>query len=336
MIEYDKCYYNRIINENGYIASDNINDFLMGFNMELINKWLCFYNFSEDIIKDIRKENTLFISGIGLNKEPHIGTITQILKMIEIQKIGYNTQIILGDLDCYSARKIDLGETKKNVEKYKKFIRKIGFSIKEGDIRTQYDHEEIMKTAFLISKFLSEKDFEDTIEDIYEYYEREKIIEKISFPIKMSILLMIADFIHYGYWGKIKHIIVISGIDEHMYVYKANEIAKRMNLDITISGMFSDLIKGFNNFPKMSKSLLNSSINVTMSLKEIEDIIFKDKEEYSVCEDSILFQIVKNTFFYNQKELKEISKFCLEKNERWEKLKVEVAQKLYDISLLWE
>ena len=93
MIKYDKCYYNRIINENGYIASDNINDFLMGFNKELINKWLCFYNFSEDIIKDIRKENTLFISGIGLNKEPHIGTITQILKMIEIQKIGVNLHL---------------------------------------------------------------------------------------------------------------------------------------------------------------------------------------------------------------------------------------------------
>mgnify|MGYP002626505681 CR=1 FL=1 len=66
---------------------------------------------------------------------------------------------------------------------------------------------------------------------------------------------MFSDFIHQGFTHKFKNVIVLSGIDEHPYVAKASEIAERMNIDMTISGIFSKVIAGFNNQPKMSKSL---------------------------------------------------------------------------------
>lgn len=211
----------------------------------------------------------------------------------------------------------------------------MGFDDYLGTIRNQLDHEEVMKTAFIIASKVKDSDFEDVEEDLSEYYKEQGIYAGIEFPVKQAILLMFADFIHNGLRHKYRHIIVISGIDEHTYVPKADEIAQRMGIDMTISGLFSPIIRGFNNQPKMSKSLSDSSIWSNMSSKEIENLILCTPDEYLTYEDSIVYQLMAVTLNYTTPQLETMAKLCQEKGLDWLIEKKKFAQELFKICNIW-
>lgn len=337
MIKFNQQYYENVVKENGYEFCSDMKIPLPELTISEMQKWLCVYNLSENLLLNLDKKDTLFIAGVGVNKEPHIGTISQLLRILYMQSKGYNVQIILGDLDCYNARGTDLNHIKAIVKKYKNFLNGLGFDSEFGVIRNQLDHEEVMKTAFLIAPKISDKDFCDVQEDLYSYYKKQGILaDEITFPVKQSILLMFADFIHNGFTSNFKHVIVLSGIDEHLYVPKAAEIAKRMNIHMTISGMFSKIISGFNNQPKMSKSLPNSSIWATMSLDEIETMLLEHDNYYTDFNDSIVFQLMCSTFMYSDEELKIMSKHCIANSDEWKKDKIEFSRKLFELCNIWQ
>lgn len=292
MLKFDNEYYQNVVKRYGYTFCNELVKPLQGFTSKEMLNWLCAYNLNENISKIITTMNTLVIMGVGVNKEPHIGTISQILRAIYFQNRGYDVQIILGDLDSYNSRTSQIEYVKKSVEKYRRFITGLGFDDERGTIRNQLDHEEVMKTAFIIASKVKDSDFYDVEEDLSEYYKEQGIYTGIEFPVKQAILLMFADFIHNGFKDKYKHIIVLSGIDEHTYVPKADEIAQRMGIDMTISGLFSSIIKGFNNQPKMSKSLGNSSIWSNMSHEEIENLILNTSDKYLTYKDSFATELL--------------------------------------------
>ena len=175
MIKFNQQYYESVVKQNGYEFCSDLKMPLPGLTSEEMQKWLCTYNLSENLLSNLEKKDTLFIAGVGVNKEPHIGTISQLLRIIYMQKKGYNVQIILGDLDCYNARGTDLKRIEQIVKKYKTFLNEIGFNHDLGIIRNQLDHEEVMKTAFLIAPKISDKDFYDVQEDLYTYYKKQGI-----------------------------------------------------------------------------------------------------------------------------------------------------------------
>lgn len=335
MLKFDNEYYQKVVKRYGYMFCNELVNPLEGFTMKEMSNWLCAYNLNNDISKEITTRNTLVIMGVGVNKEPHIGTISQILRAIYFQNRGYDVQVILGDLDSYNARTSQIEYVKKSVEKYRRFIIGLGFDDYRGTIRNQLDHEEVMKTAFIIASKVKDSDFSDVEEDLSEYYKEQGIYAGIEFPVKQAILLMFADFIHNGFKNKYKHIIVLSGIDEHTYVPKADEIAQRMGIDMTISGLFSSIIKGFNNQPKMSKSLGDSSIWSNMSRKEIEDLILNTTDEYLTYEDSIVYQLMAATLQYTVPQLETIAKICQDNSSEWLTEKRKFAQELFKICNIW-
>ena len=264
MIKYDNKYYNEVIKKYNY---DEIKPFLDITDESLNNKWICSYNLN-DFVKGLEKnEKCIVIMGIGINGIPHIGTVSQILKAIYLQKKGFFVQIILGDLDVYGARSTPLAEINKFLKKYENFIISLGFDINKGIIRNQYDHPEILRTSFLLSTVIKDKDFEEIEEDINSLYKTERVYGGMDFNVKQSISLMFADFIHPCLFEDFKHVLIISGIDEHGYVWKADEIRKRLNIDMTISGLYSKMLRGLNNYPKMSKSIIKSNINLSINKK---------------------------------------------------------------------
>lgn len=335
MLKFDNDYYQKVVKRYGYTFCNELVEPLEGFTKKEMSNWLCAYNLNTDISSLITTNNTLVIMGIGVNKEPHIGTISQILRAIYFQNRGYDVQIILGDLDSYNSRTSQIEYVKKSVEKYRRFIRGLGFDDSRGNIRNQLDHEEVMKTAFIIASNVKDSDFSDVEEDLSEYYKEQGIYAGIEFSVKQAILLMFADFIHNGFINRYKHVIVLSGIDEHTYVPKANEIAQRMGIDMTISGLFSSIIKGFNNQPKMSKSLSNSSIWSNMSRKEIQDLILNATDEYLTYEDSIVYQLMAATLQYTVPQLETIARICQEKGPEWLTEKINFAQELFKICNIW-
>jgi len=332
MIKYDNEYYNNIIKKYNYTLVDS---YANDFSIDLSNKWLCAFNLKSFIDGYKQKKKQLVIMGIGINGTPHFGTISQMLKAIYLQKNGMDVQIILGDLDVYGARSTPLPKINKLVDKYKKLLISLGFDEKKGKIRNQYDHPEIIRTSFLLSSCIKDIDFSEIEEDINDLYKTERVYTGMDFNVKQSIALMFADFIHPGFANHYDNVLIISGIDEHGYVWKADEIRKRMGIKMTISGLYSKMIRGLNEYPKMSKSIPNSNIDLSISKKELKKIITFEKFDYIDSKNSFVYQLMNQVSLYDNCKLKLLKKHCDAKSEEWNKDIEEYINYLYSICKLW-
>lgn len=333
MIKYDNEYYKKVILNYKY---DYVTSFPNISEDEFKEKWLCSYNLNEFIDGVSLKEKSIIIMGIGINGIPHFGTVSQILKAIALQKSGYFVEIILGDLDVYGARSKNIEDVLKLVKKYEKFIINMGFDIEKGILRNQYDYDKILKTSFLLASVIRDKDFIDVEEEINELYKTERVYNGMDFNVKQSISLMFADFIHPGYFDKFKHVLIMSGIDEHVYVWKANEIKNRIGINMTISGLYSKMLRGLNNYPKMSKSLNKSTINLECKKRDIIDIINSEKNNYDNANNSFVFQLISQVSLYDIDYILKTKENCNLKNSEWEVAKQKYIDDLWKICKNWK
>lgn len=264
-----------------------------------------------------------------------MGTLSQILRAIFLQKNGLKVQIVLGDLDSYNARNQPLEVVLERAEMYKEFIKKLGFDDTKGILRSQYNNEEILKTAYLISKVLKDKDFKEAEEDLSELYQKKGIYPGIEFPVKQAILLMTADFIHLGKVDGYSNVLITLGLEEHLYVQIANKVVDRMNYPFTISSMYSRIIKGFNGYPKMSKSIPESSITVNMSYEKMYDMIMNQEGDYESPMDSVVYQMMCAVSYYSPDDLDELYEICRQKGEKWQESKKQYVSMLFEICNKW-
>lgn len=333
MIKYDNEYYKNVISNYKYAY---VTKFPKITEEEFKEKWLCSYNLTDFTEGVLLKEKNIIIMGIGINGVPHFGTISQILKALALQKKGYFVEIILGDLDVYGARSKPIKEVLQLVKKYKKFIINMGFDTKNGILRNQYDYDKILKTSFLISTVIKDSDFIEVEEEINELYKTKRVYNGMEFNVKQSILLMFADFIHHGYFDKYKHVLIMSGIDEHGYVWKANQIKNRLGINMTISGLYSKMLRGLNDYPKMSKSLSESTINLECKKGDIIKIINFENNDYKNSNDSFVFQLISQVSLYDIDYILKVKENCNLKNNEWEIAKKKYINDLWEICKIWK
>ena len=323
-MKYDNKYYNDIICKNKYSYTKDSN-----LNLEFTRRWICSYNLDAFMNGFKNKEKCLIIMGIGINGTPHLGTLSQLINAIYLQKQGYRVQIILGDLDVYGARSLELREINKLVKKYKKFIINLGFDIKKGILRTQYESNNVLKTQYLISNKIKDEDFYEIEEDINQIYKEEKVYKGMNFNVKQSIALMFADFLHPIINDGYSHVLITSGIDEHGYVWKANEILSRLDTTGTVSGIFTDILPGLNKYPKMSKSLKTSTIDLDMNKNDIKKIIMNDEL------DSLAIRLIDKVSFYDADKINKIKENYNNGGIDWINDKLEYVDVLYNICKKW-
>ena len=149
------------------------------------------------------------------------------------------------------------------------------------------------------------------------------------------IRLMFADFIHPGFIDGIDNVLVISGIDEHGYVWKADEIRKRMGINMTISGLYSKMMRGINDYPKMSKSIPNSNIDLSCTKEELKQLLTYEKFNYDDAENSFVYQLMCYVSFYDEEKLSKLKKDCNDKNDKWKKDIEIYINDLYKMCKLW-
>ena len=120
MLRFDDTYYRDVIQKYHYDAMDfNPIDFeLNGISTRVLQyKWLCHYK--GDVFANALHDGQKCIvtTGIGLSGTPHLGTLSQILRTIFLQRAGLNVQLVLGDLDSYNARNQPLDVVLERAEK---------------------------------------------------------------------------------------------------------------------------------------------------------------------------------------------------------------------------
>lgn len=338
MLRFDDNYYREVIRKHNYDPMDfNPIDFeLNGISANVLQyKWLCHYegNAFAEALHNGKK--CIVTTGIGLSGTPHLGTLSQILRAIFLQNAGLKVQLVLGDLDSYNARNQPLEVVLERAEQYKTFIKRLGFDEIKGVLRSQYNNDEILKTAYLISKVLKDKDFKEAEEDLSELYQKKGIYPGIEFPVKQAILLMTADFIHLGKENGYSNVLIMLGLEEHLYVQIASKVVERMNYPFMVSSMYSRIIKGFNGYPKMSKSIPESSINVGMSYEKMYDMVMNEEGKYTNPMDSVVYQMMCAVSYFTPNELDELYEICLSNKGEWRRKKEKYVETLYDICKTW-
>jgi tryptophanyl-tRNA synthetase len=253
--------------------------------------------------------------------------------------------MVLGDLDAYNGKAKPLKETLDLVKKYEDFILSLGFNPSPPSIiRSQYNALEVLRTSYIIGHYMTDKMFIESEEDLHDFYSLEgKVDSEMSYRRKLSLNLMTADFIHLHMELGFKHVLVMLGIDEHKYVRFGRETVKRMKLDdnlrrfnMTLSGIYSPMIKGFYGYPKMSKSFPDSGITVDINPETIREKIINGEGMYDKPENNVVYQMMASVSHLNAAELKENYEACLEGGEKWKRAKRDYAEMLIDICSRWK
>lgn len=337
-VVFDDTYYRETIKKYGYNSFDfkPINFEISHLKKEDLNqRWLCHYN-GEPFAEAIKRQDpTIITTGIGLSGTPHMGTISQIMRAIFLQQEGLNVQFVMGDLDSYNARNQPYEVVSARAEQYEEFITKLGFSKEKGILRRQSNRLDVLKTAYLISNCLKDEDFHNAEEDLSELYQKMGAYPGIQFPVKQAILLMVADFINLGVREHKKSIMVMLGLEEHLYVRIAKDVIQRMQLPFHLGAMYSKIIKGFNGYPKMSKSIKGSSINVEMGIDEIRDKLVNQEGQYATPDESVVYQMMCAVSNYTPKDLNILRQKCIVGGTPWLKEKEKYAEYLSQLFQKW-
>lgn len=345
---FNRDYYLKLIKEYNYnpIYFGEINFDLGNMNRDIVQaKWLC-HNNADSFALNNRKnaDNCIVSTGVGLSGTPHMGTLSQILKSIALQKAGLNVQFVLGDLDAYNGKNTPIGAVKNMSKTYHKFIKKLGFDTDKGILRSQFEALTTLRTSYLLGKFATDEDFENAEEDLHSFYAKKgKVDSYMSYRRKLSLNLMTADFFDLAFSGY-KNVLVMLGVDEHQYVNFSKTLLDKTKAskefsefdNFEISAIYSSMIKGFNNYPKMSKSFPESSINLDTPYSTIEERIMTQEGDYKNAEENVVFQMISMASDFDAEEIKSAYHACNERNENWSKYKLEYVNQLKQYKKLWE
>lgn len=344
-VVFDENYYKKIIEEFGY---DPLRFGKIDFNLgaisdrELRARWICHSGANNFTTSLSNGKKVVATTGIGMSGPPHVGTLIQILNAMFLQKKGIPVQMVLGDLDAYNGKNIPLNTVRNLAEKYREFILSLGFRNNEGStLRDQWKDLRILRTMYLCGKYIDDLDFDWVEEDLHKFYaKRGKVDEKMTFRRKLSLTLMTADFIDLYLSDKYEEILVVLGIDEHKYVLFSQEVFEKMKKDKIVTGgtmaaMYTPMNKGFNNYPKMSKSFPDSSVNAEMDFSKIVRRIVYEEGEYKAPLDNPVYQMMTSIGEFSIADLEKRYNACESRKKQWFKFKKEFAEIIISIFKKW-
>ncbi len=340
-------YYSKVMSEFGYspLKFEQIS-FSMG-NMSidtLQQQWLCHAGVADIVLNDVHNPKMIATTGFGLSGIPHIGTLTQIMKAIRLQKAGIDVQIVLGDLDAYNGKMIPLEKTQELSSRYKRFVQGLGFNVESPNVlRSQYDNLSTLRHMYLLGRFMDQEMFDHAEEDLHLFYtERGKVDARMTFRRQLSLNLMIADFLELLADGRYDSVVIFLGIDEHRYVDFGRQALERAAQEFPqwFSGkrygaLYSGIIRGFNGYPKMSKSFPESSITVDMKFEEILQRIESGEVVTGIPETNVVYQMIASASQYSQEVIEEARRECIKQSYLWKAIKTKYAKHLYEICQHW-
>ena len=326
---FNEEYYKRIKTEYNYRYPSELKPLefeqLDEKALQMLRKKFALHYKFEFWLANLSKKQSIITTGIGLSGPPHIGTIYQAMNAIFFQHLGYKVQFVLGDLDSYNSRNKSLHYVRSLAKKYKQFIKALGFDEKKGILRTQYEAFGPLRSMFLLANHSSDTEVIDSLEETKDIYIREGLISP-SLGLKLSILLMIGDFLDLYISDRFTNVTITLGIDEHKYVKLFERIVQRWKLDqLKISGIYSWMIRGFSGYPKMSKSIPVSSITAEMPYNEIRQKILEGepiKINYPFYESPV-YQMMCSVSYYSEKELMNLYECCRKGGPEWKQRKME-------------
>jgi tryptophanyl-tRNA synthetase len=344
-IVFDERYYNLVMKEFGYspMEFEPISFSLGGMCKEdLQRQWLCHVNGRTFADAMDNGKRVVATTGFGLSGVPHMGTLSQILRAIRLQRSGIPVQVVLGDLDAFNGKNVPIGKAKDLADSYRQFILDLGFNQSHpNSLRNQYDCLSTLRLSYLIGHYMDDEMFDQAEEDLHDFYsQRGRVDSSMSYRRKLSLNLMIADFLEL-LQNDFDAVMVILGIDEHRYVDFGRKVLEKAVSDFAFlhgkhyAAMYSGIIRGFHGYPKMSKSFTDSGITVDMSTERISELIDQGESVTPFPESNVVYQLISSVSLYGNDQIQEAYEECRSQSARWRSIKRDYAEHLYCLCRLW-
>lgn len=343
----DLAYCEQIIRKNSYSPIGSAGDEISIGDMsldEVCRRWVCHYKAESFVRAFAAGAPVSALTGFGMSGSPHVGTLYQIFNAISLQRRGIQVQLILGDIDAYCGKALPLNYVVDLAEKYAAFVAHVGFNKAAGSVvRAQYSSSVVSRTCLIAGKYMSDSMFESAEEDLHQLYSnRGKSDSSMTFRRKLSIALMTADILDLMLSENKDNVLVFLGMDEHKYVLFAEAVLEAMKLEgviknkgAKICALYSPLIRGFNGYPKMSKSFLESSINAESTWEEAK-CLFDSDDSVSLPEDSVVLRMIEVVSDFSNAEVSSAREAFLTKGNHWSRWKRRYLDYLFGIFSQWK
>jgi len=301
----------------------------------LKSKFLCHYNLEK--FNDVPKSKQHIVTGFGPTNAPTGGTLSMILRAIFFEReTGINSTIVISNLGAFNSRNIALDKIGYLTERFIKFIRSLGF---KGELRT-HNNFNLLVASSLTSKVLTVEDFLENEEVTTDLYKKLGIQGK-DFPTFVDANFTVADILLPCILKKKERILVFVGIEECYFPKLANLVIQRFNKyypkqfvpeNALVTTAFGHLVEGLNGFPKMSKSIPESSINLDDSIEELKQKIL----ECDPKDEKIILQMINLVSDWDLKKINKANAAFQNKSKDWPKFKSDYLKYFIGLKDAWE
>lgn len=294
---------------------------------------------------DAGDSDTKFIASAGLTGTPHVGTVAQMFAVKRLDEAGFDTEFLIADYEKYAGSGRDLDVVRDLAEDYATFLDRIGY---EGEVRTQYDAEGVMHTAFRLAPYWeTDPDFEIDVDltpwetELKAAYEADQVeLEDASggteFGRNLTGLLCLADFLHPSLAEGYDQAVFVLGVDEHALCEYNDYFVEDSPFDPAFEGLFTRMVRGLDGYPKMSKTIPGSGIKMDMSPGEVRRLVREaDEGVHDAPAESPVYQMMCLVSDYDADRLAELEAACRDGGDAWAAAREEYADYLAGLAAKW-
>jgi len=333
-LKMDNTFVQGIINKEGYSVINK--DLSESLNAEFLNG-LFYGAVNLDAFNEVPSDDRHIVTGFGPTNSPTGGTLSMILRTLMLEReLGTKSTIVISNLGAFNSRNIDIAKIGYYTCRYIGFIKSLGF---KGEVRTHVSRN-LQVASSITAKVLELKDFNDNQEITTELYKSLKIQGR-DFSTLIDTNFTIADILLPVLSEGKSRVIVCSGIEEHYFPKLANLVLRRLDQQFPnifcpnnaqVSALFGRLIRGLNGYPKMSKSIPSSSINLDDSRHILREKILSCRED----DEGIILQMMKLVSGYSPAEVLSVQRAFNDGGEKWKLAKEEYSNYLLNIKNKWD
>ncbi|HYI01804.1 hypothetical protein [Hyalangium sp.] len=237
----------------------------------LDEKFLC--QDQADRINEVPVDQAHIVTGFGPTNAPTGGTLSVIFKAKSLRReTGMETTLIISNLGAWCSRRTPPQTLGYYTACFMEFIQALGLETAGRNLRT-HESLDVLRIAGLLTRFLSEQDFEHNQEATATLYGNLGLLGN-RFGIWTDTAYTVADILEPLICRGKRRVLVLAGIEEHYFADLARLVIPKMNADYPgmflpkdshVGGLYARLIGGLHPYPKMSKSIPESAINLNDS-----------------------------------------------------------------------
>jgi tryptophanyl-tRNA synthetase len=344
-------YYDELREQYGYTSVDAP---LGGMSTAEVRQRFAFADGLDPAIVD-PAEDIVISTGITVTGPPHVGTLGQLLTTLALRNAGFDVRAVFADLIAYHIQGVSIERARALAERYRKFALTLGFE--PDSLSIQSEAHDVLHTAQLLARYheFDESDaeesqdedapepptFEVALADAYDAAGESPIkadgtVEPTEFGKQHADHLLVADQLHTLVTGKNETVVVVLGADNHRLASGIRTVLDRSPYPGTLVGLCTRLIRGYNGYPKLSKSIPASRFVLDASSKHIRERIVNVDETHDRPANSLVFQMMSLASLHSAVEIDSLRTDCAADGDAWKQAKHEYAEWLVEVGNAWK